>query len=80
MSTLEATISMLETMPQEAQEKVFQYTKTLFTSFRPSNPYTLVSIDQILADLDESHNQIIDGKGIPMAEALQNMGARHGFI
>ena len=59
MSTIEATVSMLESMPEEAQRMVFKYTKTLFTSFRFSNPFTPVTIDQILSDLEEFHNQII---------------------
>ncbi|MBQ4514991.1 MAG: hypothetical protein II969_18505 [Anaerolineaceae bacterium] len=80
MNTIEATMSMLEFMPEDAQLMVFNYTKTLFTSFCPSNPFTPVTIDQIISDLNESHNQIAAGEGMPMKEALLDLGKKHGFI
>ena len=39
MSTLEATISMLQAMPEEARLKVFEYTQRLFVSRKPANPF-----------------------------------------
>ena len=67
MSTLDATVSMLE-----AQK--------LFTSRKPSNPFVPVSQEQILSDLAESRQQISDGKGLDMEDALKRMGKQHGFI
>lgn len=61
MSTLDATVSMLEAMPEE-------------------NPFILVSQEQILSDLAESRQQIYNGKGLEMEEALKRMGKQHGFI
>ena len=40
MSTLDATVSMLETMPEEARLLVYKYTQDLFTSKKPANPFT----------------------------------------
>ena len=54
MSTLDATVSMLEAMPEDARIKVMQFTQKLFTSRKPSNPFIPVSQEQILSDLAES--------------------------
>ena len=80
MSTLDATVSMLEAMPEDARIKVMQFTQKLFTSRKPSNPFILVSQEQILSDLAESRQQISDGKGLDMEDALKTMGKQHGFI
>ena len=80
MSTLEATVSMLESMPEDARTLVYQYTRTLFTSYKPANPFVPVSMDQVLSDLEESRNQQKDGLCVDMKDALDEMGKRHGFV
>lgn len=80
MSSMEATISMLETMPEEARLKVLEYTRKLFTSERPANPHTQLTSAQILGDLEESRNQIARGEGLDMEDALKDLGKRHGFV
>ena len=80
MSTLEATVSMLEAMPEDARIKVMEFTQKLFTSRKPANPFVPVSEEQILSDLAESRRQISDGKGINMEEGLNRIGKQHGFI
>lgn len=80
MSTLEATVSMLEAMPEDARIKVLEYTQTLFTSPKPANPYKPLSANQILSDLAESRAQIAEGKGVNMADALNKMGEKYGFL
>jgi len=80
MSTLEATVSMLEAMPEDARIKVMEFTQKLFTSRKPANPFVPVSEEQILSDLVESRRQISDGKGINMEEGLNRIGKQHGFI
>ena len=79
MSTLEATVSMLEAMPEDARIKVFEFTQQLFTSRNPSNPFVPVSTKQILSDLAESRQQIEKGRGLDMKEALNELGKQHGF-
>lgn len=71
MSTLEATVSMLEAMPEDARLKVFKFTQQLFTSEKPENPFVSVGTKQILSDLVESRKQIADGEGIDMKDALK---------
>lgn len=80
MSTLEATVSMLEAMPEEARVLVYQYTQRLFTAHKPASPFAPVSADQVLSDLAESRQQIAEGKGENMKDALREMGKTHGFI
>ena len=80
MSTLDATVSMLEAMPEDTKIKVIEFTQRLFTSRKPANPFIPVSQGQILSDLAESRQQISDGKGLDMKDALNSMGKQHGFI
>lgn len=80
MNTIDATMSMLEVMPEDARKKVYEFTQQLFTAKKPANPFTPVSTAQILSDLEESRRQIADGDGIEMEQALTEMGKRHGFV
>ncbi len=77
MNTIDATMSMLEVMPEDARKKVYEFTQQLFTAKKPANPFTPVSTAQILSDLEESRRQIADGDGIEMEQALTEMGKRH---
>lgn len=74
MSTLEATVSMLEAMPEDARIKVLEFTQQLFTSRKPANPFVPVSQEQVLSNLAESRRQIAAGQGLNMEEALNKMG------
>ncbi len=80
MSTLDATISMLEVMPEEARRKVFEFTQQLFASKKAANPFAPVNAEQILSDLVESRQQITDGEGLDMEDALNKLGRQHGFL
>ncbi len=80
MSTLDATISMLEAMPEDERIKVLKFTQQLFTSKKPANPFIPVSQEQVLSDLAESRQQIAAGQGLHMEDALNRMGKQHGFI
>ena len=80
MSTLEATISMLEALPEEARRKVFEYTQKLFVSPKPSSPYEPVGAERLFADLEESRQQFAQGMGRDAKEALDEMGRKHGFV
>ena len=80
MSTVEATLSMLESMPEEARHKVFLYTRELFSSERPSNPFTPVSESQVLADLEKATKEFGNGEGVDAVDAISSMRKQHGFI
>lgn len=74
MSTIDATISMLEAMPEDARIKVLEFTQQLFTSRKPANPFVPVDTQQVLSDLTESRRQTADGKGLDMRDALNRIG------
>lgn len=80
MTDISATVSMLETMPEEARKKVLSYTKQLFYSYRPENPYTPVSTEKILKDIDASTEEFSMGLGKDAREAIEEMRRRHGFV
>ncbi len=80
MSTLDATVSMLEAMPEEARLKVLEFTQQLFTSRKPANPFVQISQEQVMSDLAESRQQIASGQGLNMEDALNKVGKQHGFI
>ncbi|MCD8152389.1 MAG: hypothetical protein LUD71_04845 [Clostridiales bacterium] len=80
MSTIDATLSMLEAMPEDARIRVMEFTQKLFVSKKPANPYTPLSQDQILSDLAESRQQIEEGRVRLMEEALDEIEKRYGFV
>lgn len=80
MSTLDATVSMLEAMPEDARLKVLEFTQQLFTSRKPANPFIPISQEQVMSDLAESRQQIASGQGLNMEDALNRVGKQHGFI
>ena len=80
MSTIDATVSMLEAMSEDARIKVYEFTQQLFTARKSSNPFTPLGTSQVLSDLEKSRQQIAEGKGMDMNEALEEIGKKHGFI
>lgn len=80
MSTIEETVSMMETMPEEAQRKILLYARELFSAKRPSNPYRPLSEKQILSDLAHSRKEAADGKSEEAHAAINAMRKQHGFI
>ncbi len=55
MSSIEATVSMLEVMPEDARIKVLEFTQGLFTSRKPANPFVPLTEEQILSDLEREY-------------------------
>ena len=80
MNTLDATVSMLEAMPEDERLKVFKYTQQLFVSNKSANPCLPVDSRQVLSDLEISREQISRGEGLNMEEALMKLGQEHGFL
>ncbi len=80
MSTLEATVSMLEAMPEEARLQVFEYTQNLFGAKKPQNPFLPLTKDQILEDLAVSRKQIDEGEVCSMEDALDELEKKYGFV
>ena len=80
MNTLDATVSMLEAMPEDERLKVFKYTQQLFVSNKSANPFLPVDSGQVLSDLEISREEISRGEGLNMEEALMKLGQEHGFL
>ena len=80
VSTLEATVSMLEAMPEEARIKVYQYARTVFSSNRPASPFTPASKETVLADLKASSEEFDRGEGMDAREAVREMRRQRGFV
>ena len=75
MSTLEATISMLESMPTQDQLKVYEFTKKLLSS-----PFTPVTKNNVLNDLANSESEFENGQGVDAIDAIFKMRQEHDFI
>ena len=80
MTDISATVSMLETMPEEARRKVYAYTQQLFYSYRPANPYSPVDTNKVLADIDASTSEFSKGLGKDARIAIEEMRRQHGFV
>lgn len=59
---------------------LIEYTQELYTSDKTPNPFSPVSKEQILKDLEISRQQTSEGKVRNRAEALTDLRKRHGFI
>ena len=80
MSTIEAAVSMLEAMPEDARLLVLAYTKQLFSSRKPESPFIPLTSERVMADLAKSRQEIDYGNGLSMESALIELGEEHGFI
>ena len=80
-AAVEATISMLEDMPKEMQEKVYVYTARLFASKHTENsPFMPMSEQQILSFLEKSRSQTVLREVTDAQYVLREIGEKHGFI
>ncbi len=80
MSTIEATVSMLENMTEDARIRVLEFTKNLYISPEQENPFVPLTEEQILADLAESRQQIEGGHVRPMEDVLDELEHKYGFV
>ena len=76
MSTLEANLALLLTIPEERQEEIQSY---LLTNFCTNNPYRLLSGDKILAELAESRACYLAGEGEDLDKVLDEIDDRYGL-
>lgn len=76
MSTLEANLALLLTIPEERQEEIQSY---LLTNFCTDNPYRPLSSDEILAELAESRACYLAGGGEDFDKVLDEIGDRYGL-
>lgn len=69
MTTLEATVSMLEMLPEDDLLRIQNFAKCLLMSQKTDSPFKVLTKEQILEQLDESAKQF-DNKEYDNAEVF----------
>lgn len=77
MNTLESTISMLETLPEQELKAIHDITYVIYA--QSSNPYRPLSKQRILKDLEASREQIKNGQCKDAKAAINEIGAKYGI-
>lgn len=76
MSTKEANIALLSTIPEEAQQQIFIY---LTHNFCKDNPYKPKTAEEIYSDLAESRACYERGEFKNFEDALNEISSRYGL-
>ncbi len=76
MSTLEADLELLSTIPEDRQKEIQRY---LLVNFCENNPYKPLSGNEILSELAESRACYNRGEGEDFDKALDEIGAKYGL-
>ena len=76
MSTLEANLALLSTIPEECQKEIQNY---LLMNFCGSNPYKPLSKNEILAELSESRISYDAGEGEELGKVISEIGEKYGL-
>lgn len=76
MSTKEANIALLSTIPEEAQQQIFLY---LTNNFCNGNPYRPKSSEEIYSELSESRTCYERGEYEDFDDALDDISRRYGL-
>lgn len=74
MSTREANLALLLTIPEECQREIQNY---LLTNFCGGNPYRPLSGDEILTELAQSRACYHTGEGEEFDKVLDEIGDRY---
>ena len=77
MSTLEQTVSMLESLPEDDVKAIHDITYRFY--IREHSPLKPVTRKQILKDLAVSRQQIANGEGKELGEAIREIEAKYGL-
>lgn len=76
MSTLEANLALLLTIPEERQKEIQSY---LLTNFCADNPFKPLSNSEILAKLAESRACYLMDEGEDFDKVLDEIGDKYGL-
>ena len=77
MSTLEQTVSMLETLPEDDVKAIHDITYRFY--IRKQSSIKPLTKEQILNDLAVSRQQIANGEGKELGEAIREIEAKYGL-
>lgn len=76
MSTLEANLNLIATIPEENQKEIQRY---LLMNFCGNNPYKPLNKNEILSELAESRECYARGEGEDFDEALDEISVKYGL-
>ena len=76
MSTLEANLNLLATIPEENQKEIQRY---LLMNFCGNNPFKPLSKKEILSELAKSRECFTRGEGEDFDEALDEISLKYGL-
>jgi EAL domain-containing protein (putative c-di-GMP-specific phosphodiesterase class I) len=79
MSPIEATISMMEVLPEDDLIQIRNFTTMLYEKRKVNNPFVPLTEEKLMADLETSRTQIEQGKSSNMKTALERLGAKYGI-
>jgi hypothetical protein len=79
MSTLEATISMMEVLPEDDLIQICNFTTTLYEKRKMKDPFAPLTEEKLISDLETSRKQIEQGRCQNMKTALAAIGAKYGL-
>jgi EAL domain-containing protein (putative c-di-GMP-specific phosphodiesterase class I) len=79
MSTIEATISMMEVLPEDDLVQIRNFTTTLYEKRKVNNLFVPLTEEKLMDDLKTSREQIEQGKSLNMKTALEQLGAKYGI-
>lgn len=76
MSTLEANMALLSTIPEDHQIEIQNY---LLVNFCRGNPYKPLGGEDILAELAESRSCYSNGEGEDFDRAIDEISMKYGL-
>ena len=76
MSTLEANLALLSTIPEERQKEIQKY---LLMNFCGGSPYKPLGENEILSELAESRRCYENGEGEDFDSAIDEIGERYSL-
>lgn len=79
MSTLEATVSMLETLPEDELKTIYEVTRRFFVNRTSANPFQPLSEEQIVAELDIAREHAKQGMYSDAKDVSRELRAQYGL-
>jgi EAL domain-containing protein (putative c-di-GMP-specific phosphodiesterase class I) len=79
MSTIEATISMMEVLPEDDLVQIRNFTTMLYEKRKENNLFVPLTEEKLMNDLETSRAQIEQGKCQNMKTVLEQLGAKYGI-
>ena len=76
MSTMEANLALISTIPEECQEEIRTY---LLMNFCTGNPFKPLSANEIVSELAQARECYENGEGEDFDNAVDEISAKYGL-